>query len=57
MARKLVLGEGFKREVDAFQEVVKAPVLGFNTYGEIARVRGQLSGFHNTTAVVAVLPA
>jgi len=31
--------------------------MGFNTYGEIARVRGQLSGFHNTTAVVAALPA
>jgi hypothetical protein len=57
VARKLVLGDGFKREVQAFQDVVKAPVMGFNTYGEIARVRGQLSGFHNTTAVVAVVPA
>ncbi|MCO5165547.1 MAG: FIST C-terminal domain-containing protein [Planctomycetes bacterium] len=57
VARKLVLGEGFRREVEAFRDVVKAPVMGFNTYGEIARVRGQLSGFHNTTAVVAVLPA
>ncbi len=57
VARKLVLGDAFRREVEAFQEVVRAPVMGFNTYGEIARVRGQLSGFHNTTAVVAVLPA
>lgn len=57
VARKLVLGADFKREVEAFQAVVGAPVMGFNTYGEIARVRGQLSGFHNTTAVVAVLPA
>lgn len=57
VARKLVLRERFDREVRAFQDVVKAPVMGFNTYGEIARVRGQLSGFHNTTAVVAVLPA
>jgi hypothetical protein len=57
VARKLVLGEGFTREVQAFQDVLKAPVMGFNTYGEIARVRGQLSGFHNTTAVVTVLPA
>ena len=47
----------FAREVEAFVEVTKAPVIGFNTYGEIARVRGQLSGFHNTTAVVVVLPA
>lgn len=57
VARKLVLGAGFRREVEAFHDVVKGPVMGFNTYGEIARVRGQLSGFHNTTAVVAVLPA
>ncbi len=57
VARKLVLGPSFRREVEAFQAVVGAPVMGFNTYGEIARVRGQLSGFHNTTAVVAVLPA
>lgn len=57
VARKLVLDAGFKREVDAFREVVKAPVVGFNTYGEIARVRGQLSGFHNTTAVVAAIPS
>lgn len=56
VARKLVLGDDFKREVDAFQEVIKAPVIGFNTYGEIARVRGQLSGFHNTTAVVVAIP-
>jgi len=57
VARKLVLGDGFSREVDAFRDVVGAPVMGFNTYGEIAKVRGQLSGFHNTTAVVAVIPA
>ncbi|MEZ6185381.1 MAG: FIST N-terminal domain-containing protein [Planctomycetota bacterium] len=57
VARKLVLGDAFAREVQAFEEVVGAPVLGFNTYGEIARVRGQLSGFHNTTAVVVALPA
>lgn len=57
VARKLVLGDEFAREVKAFQDVVKAPVMGFNTYGEIARVRGQLSGFHNTTAVVAALPS
>jgi methyl-accepting chemotaxis protein len=56
VARKLVLDQDFRKEVDAFRDVVKAPVAGFNTYGEIARVRGQLSGFHNTTAVVAAIP-
>lgn len=57
VARKMVLGDGFRREVEAFADVTRVPVIGFNTYGEIARVRGQLSGFHNTTAVVCVLPA
>jgi methyl-accepting chemotaxis protein len=56
VARKLVMKSAFRQEVDAFRDIVKAPIVGFNTYGEIARVRGQLSGFHNTTAVVAVLP-
>ena len=56
VARKLVLGARFDEEVAAFREVLKAPLIGFNTYGEIARVRGQLSGFHNTTAVVVALP-
>ena len=57
VARKMVLGDAFRREVEAFAEVARAPVMGFNTYGEIARVRGQLSGFHNTTAVVCAIPA
>lgn len=56
VARKLVLGDTFAKEVEAFREVVGAPLAGFNTYGEIARVKGQLSGFHNTTAVVAAFP-
>lgn len=57
VARKLVLKEDFAQEVAAFKDVIGAPLAGFNTYGEIARVRGQLSGFHNTTAVVAAFPA
>ncbi|MEZ6188007.1 MAG: FIST N-terminal domain-containing protein [Planctomycetota bacterium] len=57
VARKLVLKDAFAREVAAIGEAVQAPLAGFNTYGEIARVQGQLSGFHNTTAVVVALPA
>jgi small ligand-binding sensory domain FIST len=33
------------------------PVAGFLTYGEIARYRGRLDGWHNATAVVAAIPA
>lgn len=57
VARKMVLGDAFRREVEAIADVARAPVMGFNTYGEIARVRGQLSGFHNTTAVVCAIPS
>lgn len=57
VARKLVLKEAFTREVEAIGAEVHAPFAGFNTYGEIARVSGQLSGFHNTTAVVVALPS
>ena len=33
------------------------PVAGFLTYGEIARFKGHMDGWHNTTAVVAAIPA
>lgn len=53
IARRGVLGEeGIKAEIDRVSEHgAGAPVAGFYTYGEIARVHG-LSGFHNQTLVV-----
>ena len=33
------------------------PVAGLLTYGEIARFKGRLEGWHNTTAVVVAIPA
>ncbi len=33
------------------------PVAGLLTYGEIARFKGRLDGWHHTTAVVAAIPA
>ncbi|MBS1153045.1 MAG: hypothetical protein H6Q89_4743 [Myxococcaceae bacterium] len=30
---------------------------GFLSYGEIARFRGRLDGWHNTTTVVTAIPA
>jgi hypothetical protein len=53
IARRGVLGEeGIKTEIDRVSENgAGAPVAGFYTYGEIARVHG-LSGFHNQTLVV-----
>jgi methyl-accepting chemotaxis protein len=56
--RTLILGNDFKREVDAIRDVFPdTPISGFVTYGEIARFSGRLDGYHNTTVVVAALPA
>jgi hypothetical protein len=53
IARLGVLGqEGIKTEIDRVAEKAGgAPVAGFYTYGEIARIRG-MTGFHNQTLVV-----
>ncbi len=59
IARKICLKDDFLKEVEIIRKAAGAnvPVIGFNTYGEIARVPGQLSGFHNTTDVVFAIPA
>lgn len=56
IARRGVLGdEGIGREVSAVVEhAAAAPVVGFYTYGEIARTRGT-AGFHNQTLVVLAI--
>ncbi|MCP4436541.1 MAG: hypothetical protein GY812_13730 [Actinomycetia bacterium] len=56
IARKGVLGdEGIEREVGRISSHSRgAPVAGFYTYGEIARVSGA-TGFHNQTLVVLAL--
>jgi len=56
--RTLILGSEFKREIEAVREIFPdTPISGFVTYGEIARFSGRLDGYHNTTIVVAALPA
>jgi methyl-accepting chemotaxis protein len=56
--RTLILGQDFKREVEAIRDVFPdTPIGGFVTYGEIARFSGRLDGYHNTTVVVAAIPA
>jgi hypothetical protein len=52
IARRAALGESTDEEVDRIHDRTDgAPVIGFYTYGEIARTRG-MSGFHNQTLVV-----
>lgn len=59
VCRGMILGPiGFEREIDAVRRVFPGvPILGFLTYGEIARFGGNLDGWHNATAVVAAIPA
>ena len=56
IARRGVLGEGgIAQEVERIaRHAGGAPVAGFYTYGEIARIRGS-NGFHNQTLVVLAL--
>ena len=55
VARRGVMGdEGIRAEVDRIRTRVGAPIAGFYTYGEFARVQGA-SGFHNQTLVTLAI--
>lgn len=57
VATRLRMGREFDFELSAVKESLGgAGYAGCNTYGQIARGEGQFSGFHNCTAVVAILP-
>jgi hypothetical protein len=57
VATRLRMGREFGFELDAVRQALGGSnYAGCNTYGQIARSDGQFSGFHNCTAVVAVLP-
>jgi methyl-accepting chemotaxis protein len=57
VCRGMILQDGFHREIDAIRSVFgDVPTAGFLTYGEIARYRGKLDGWHNATAVVVAIP-
>ncbi|HAR63238.1 MAG TPA: hypothetical protein DCS13_07220 [Candidatus Margulisbacteria bacterium] len=50
--RSALLGEEFYKAIDEIKNILKCPIVGLATYGEIAFEPGQLSGFHNTTTVI-----
>jgi hypothetical protein len=57
VCRGMILKHDFHREIDAVRSVFgDVPTAGFLTYGEIARYRGKLDGWHNATAVVVAIP-
>ena len=55
--RGALLGPDFVQEVEEIKKVTRVPLVGCATYGEFAMETGQLSGFHNTTTVVMLIPA
>ena len=58
VATRLRMGKEFGLEMEALKTALgDASYVGCNTYGQIARVEGQFSGFHNCTATVCVFPA
>lgn len=57
VATRLRTGSEFANELETLQKGLgTTQFVGCNTYGQIARVDGQFSGFHNCTAVVCVIP-
>lgn len=58
ICRGELLGVNHVRELNAVREVLgDVPIAGFLTYGEIARYAGKREGWHNTTIVIAAIPA
>lgn len=58
VATRLRMGSDFGFELQTVSDMLgDARLVGCNTYGQIARAKGQFGGFHNCTAVVLVLPA
>lgn len=57
VATRLRIGEEFDTELQAIADTLPhTNFVGCNTYGQVSRVDGQFSGFHNCTAVVCVFP-
>lgn len=58
VCRGLMLGREFQQEIDAVRGVFpETPIAGFLGYGQVARYRGKLDGWHNAVVVVVAIPA
>jgi len=58
VCRAIILQESFAEAIDGIKNAIgDIPLIGFETYGEIAMEIGQMSGFHNTTTVILLIPA
>ncbi|MDP1834495.1 MAG: FIST N-terminal domain-containing protein [Chlamydiales bacterium] len=55
--REMILKSRFIEAVEAMKLALgNIPMIGCETYGEIAMEKGELSGFHNTTTVIVLIP-
>jgi len=55
--RQILLQDEFDEYIHTLGDNIDCPFAGFETYGEMCMERGQLSGYHNSTAVFVLLPA
>jgi methyl-accepting chemotaxis protein len=56
VCRASVLGDCYSNAIEAIKkEIGDIPLIGFESYGEICINPIQLSGFHNTTTVIALI--
>lgn len=57
VATRLRMGKEFDFELEKVSQTLNGVnFAGCNTYGQVARINGQFSGFQNCTAVVCVIP-
>ena len=57
VCRGMVLGARYAEEIRAIQSVFPdVPIAGLSSYGEVARTKGRLDGYHNNTIVVVAIP-
>lgn len=56
IVRAVILQNEFQKAVNSIKDVVKVPLIGFESYGEFAMEMGEMSGFHNATTVILAIP-
>ena len=54
--RSAILGDDFDDAVGAIGDRLGVPFVGIESYGELCMQQGQLSGYHNATSVIMLLP-
>lgn len=57
VCRNMTLGDEYHREARAIADIFgDTPIVGFSSYGEVARDPGRLDGYHNNSVVVVAIP-